>query len=116
MGVIQLYNDDDMRKAVRSRHYRQSIGNALAKAYRFVHWMVDVNIDGGIATISCPKISQRYGMVVHLTRDTLALEAAAKRMGGELLERFRVSREVSTFDHLKYNVNGEVMNAKAGGQ
>ena len=114
MGVVQVYTDDDVGTAVRSRQYRQTIGTALATAYKGVHWHVDVNVAGGIATISCPSISTRYGMVVHLTRDTMALESAAKAMGGELLERFGISRERPQFGYLKRRIDGEALGAARG--
>lgn len=115
-NVVQTYSEDDMRKVLRSAGYRKTIGNALAQAYQLVPWLVDVNIDGGVATITCPNISAKYGMVIHLTRDTMALEDAAKRMGGELLERFNVSRSTGDFSGVKRRIDGEARFAAAGEQ
>jgi len=115
-NILQVYNDDDVRLAVKSRDIRQRVGNAIAKAYRQMPWHVDVNLAGGIVTITSPKISVKYGMVLHLTRDLMDLEVQAVRKAGELLERFRVNREVGGFDHLQRRIDGEAMGAKQGEQ
>lgn len=115
-NVLQTYSEDDMRTALKGRQNRNTIGHALGRAYPTVPWHVDVNVEGGIATITCPQISLQFGMVLHLTRDTAELERGAVRMGGELLERFRVSRDCGDFSHLIRSVNGEVYQASRGEQ
>lgn len=115
-SVLQVYNDDDVRLAVKSRDIRQRVGTALGRFYPHTTWLVDVNLAGGVVNISCPTISRKYGMVLHLTRDNTDLEVQAVSRAGELLERFRVSRETGRSDHLKRSIDGEAMGVKDGGQ
>lgn len=115
-NIVNIYNDDSVRLAVKSRDIRQRVGNAIAKAYRGMSWHIDVNLAGGIVTITSPKISVKYGMILHLTRDLMDLEVRAVRLAGELLERFRVSRETGDATHLKRNVAGEALGVKRGEQ
>ena len=115
-NVLQVYNDDDMATAAKSKEYRQRIGRALATHYKHTKWLVDVNIAGGIATISCPDISRLYGMTIHLTHSMEDTEAKAVRFGGELLERFRISRETGDTSRVKRDLKGDAIGLKEGGQ
>ncbi|RLA45202.1 MAG: hypothetical protein DRR42_19640 [Gammaproteobacteria bacterium] len=115
-NVVQVYNETDMSQAVRSRRARNTIGHAIGRAYKNMPWHVDVNIEGGIATITCPKISVKHGMVIHLTRDIESMERKAVQLAGELLERFNVNRTTGNFGYLKRNIAGEALGAAAGEQ
>lgn len=114
MAVIQIFNEDDVSKAARGRNARDVVGKALARAYPTVPWFVDANVDGGVITISCPNISQRYGMTLHLTNTNDELARKAVMLAGELLERYHVSRTISRFDHIPRNVLGEAYDAPRG--
>lgn len=116
--VLQVYNEDEMAKALKSRELRQTIGNTLGEAYKGIPWRVDVSWDGGVATISSPLIdpTHRWGMVVHLNNDRATLVRKVKAMGGELLERFRVSRTTGMADHLNRKINGEALGLAKGEQ
>lgn len=113
-NVIQVYNDDDVRKTARGRSARNAVGRALGRAYPTVPWLVDANVDGGVLNISCPAISRKWGMVLHLTRTNEDLARRAVLAAGELLERWNVSRTRSRFDHIPRMINGEARGAKGG--
>ena len=114
INVVQVYNDDDVRIAVRSRDIRQRVGKALGRAYPTVAWLVDVNLAGGVVNVSTPAISKQYGMTVHLTHTTATLEQRVLKLAGELLERFNISRVTGNAGHIQRRVNGEAVTAARG--
>lgn len=104
---------EEVEQFRRGRDIRNKIGHALGKAYPVI-WLVDVNMEGGIVTISCPRITGTHGMVLHLNRPTKDLVKQAVRGGGELLERFSVNRERPEFDHIIRNARGDAFRAESG--
>lgn len=116
--VIQVYNDDDMRLTRKSLNFRKMIGHTLATEYKGIPWRVDVNMDGGVATISSPLIdpNHKWGMFVHLDKGEQAIRATVKALAGELLERFRISRTTGMADHLNRVIDGSVVGLSKGEQ
>ena len=113
-------DDDPVMQAERDRH-AGIIGRVLTKHYPAVNWLVDIKIDktGGVAFIRVPDISIKYGMVVKLTASQLVLEYETEKAGGELLERFNISRTINAgrdIIHLKRSADGEAIGAAKGEQ
>lgn len=73
----------------------RAVGAALQKAYPGRMWFVDVSISGGVVTVQAPKITSRHGYVLKMKDypTTEWLQRAAIKAGGEILERFSLSRE-----------------------
>lgn len=113
-NVVQSYDIDDMQRAVKQRRLRNTVGQALGRAYPTVHWMVTVPEDCSVVQFFCPNLTQSYGMTIHATNDTLALERKAVMMGGEYLERFRVSRERPSDGHVPKNIRGVAVGERRG--
>lgn len=116
MGVVQVYDEQEIAQAAKQRRLRNAVGQALGRAYPAHPWHVTVPWDCSIVQITCPAITQQYGMTLHATNDTLELERKAVRMAGELLERFKVSRTVADFSDVKRNIIGEARGARKGEQ
>lgn len=114
-NVIQLASEADMHAAVKARRVRNAIGQALGRAYPSHPWLVTMSDDGTAAQITCPAISNEYGMVIHTNGETLDVEQKAIRMAGELLERFNVSRTMANFDGVQLDARGNSIHGKAGG-
>lgn len=74
--------------------YAGTIGLALQREYPTINWLVDIEMErnGGVAAIRAPDISRRFGMWIKLSETDHLLEQEAREAGGELLERFNVSR------------------------
>lgn len=117
-NVLQVYNEDDMKGAIKSRSYRQAIGEALANAYKGMPWRVDVNLAGGIVAISSPLVDPKheYGYILHLKSD--GEDGVARRAvmaGGEILERFRISRTTGDASHVAKRIDGAARTLAQGG-
>lgn len=70
------------------------IGNALSKHYPNRQWRVGIAVGGLVARIFCPAISNEYGYQIKLLNYTMmGLEKEAIFAGGEILERYGLSRE-----------------------
>lgn len=70
------------------------IGTALVQAYPKRQWGVRVDLPGGVMVILCPSVSNEKGYHMHLKGDTIhTMELRALRAGGEILERYGISRE-----------------------
>lgn len=72
-----------------------SVGEALAKYYPRHRWRVAASADCSTVNITHDGLGWRYGMVLHaLSLHNVAdMERKVMRAGGELLERYGVSRE-----------------------
>jgi hypothetical protein len=113
-NVIQLATDAELPDVLRARQARNAIGKALGRAYPDHPWYVSMSHDGTVAQVMCPGISTEFGMVIHVNQINLELEQKAVRFGGELLERFNVSRRVGEFDHIEKDVRGQARAGKRG--
>lgn len=114
-GVMEVVDADDFDAVIKSKQTRNTIGHAIGKAYPDVKWMVSINWPGRVAQIVAPDITDQYGMVVHLNCSLLELESKSVKMAGELLERFRISRETGDMSSLK-KYAGRAIGQKEGGQ
>lgn len=104
--------------ALREHWIAHCLGRALKKAYPGRDWLVKVDAEGGIASVHCPHISMEYGFVIHLDKPAKFLEKKAIQYGGELLERFRLSRakaQEGDIDDLPRTRLGFVKQVKEGG-
>jgi len=92
------------------------IGLTLHTAYPNRNWLVRVSDDLSVATINCTDISLEYGYMLHLDKITHDLELAARVAGGEILERFHLSRDKYSDDGalLLVDRRGEALGAKQG--
>lgn len=82
--------EEDLKK--RGQSAQEAAGKALKKAYPNMLWRVAVSEDGSMLDLTLPNLSTEYGMGIHTNQSVLAIEAKAKRFGGELLERFNIDR------------------------
>lgn len=108
---------DDASRKIRADKLCRSIGAVLQRHYPGRRWFADVNLQGGIAYIACPDISMRFGYSLRISRTMLQLEEAVKKAGGEILERFHLSRERAREGDTKFmprNARGEVIGAREG--
>lgn len=115
MPVQQVGGVDEMELAIKVRGIRNTIGKALGRAYPQHPWYVSVSGDGTVAQIMCPAITQEYGMTIHTNQIGINLEEKAVRMGGELLERFNVSRTVADFSAVQRDIRGDSIHGRRGG-
>lgn len=92
------------------------IGSTLQRTYPNRNWLVRVSDDLTIATINCTDISLQYGYTIHLDKITHELELVARFAGGEILERFNLSRDKYADDGalLRVDRRGEALGAKQG--
>ena len=69
------------------------LGSALVRTYPGRQWGVQINLEGGLLVVLCPSLSNEKGYHILLKGDTIhALELKTLRAGGEILERYNVSR------------------------
>jgi len=105
-------------QVARESHLEAEVGRALIKAYPARNWLVDSDVPNRVLTVHCTDISARWGMVVHLTRSNRETVRRSVRAGGEILERYRLSRQrqASNDDALSlpHQINGEVRHAPRG--
>ena len=117
-NVIKIAGDEDAKKAIKADALCRRMGGVLQKHYPGIRWYVDVNLDGGVSNVRCADISMGFGYVLHLNCSELELERQVVMAGGQILERFRVSRDtLSSRDvgHIAKNVKGDAVLAKVGG-
>ena len=118
VNVIKICDDDDAATAIKADQLCRRMGAILQKHYPGIRWYVDVNINGGVSNIRCADISMSHGIYLHLLCSEIELERRVVKAGGEILERFTVSREkqsVRDISHIAKNAKGDAMLAKAGG-
>lgn len=92
MQAITIPDDDNPLTAHRRVAIAALLGRVLQGAYPGRDWMVKVSFDCSTATIFCAQVSLEYGYVLHTGVSTVELERKAFRAGGEILERFGLSR------------------------
>jgi hypothetical protein len=114
MSIDIVNSPEELQAFRRSRQARDAIGKALGRAYPDHPWLVMMSGDGTAAQVMCPAITQEFGMVIHVNQINEELERKAVRMGGELLERFRVSRTAADFSHLSRDARGSAHGAARG--
>lgn len=117
MSDIQIVTKDEAARMIKNTQTCQTIGKFLMKLYPTRKWYVNVVDDGSLAWIACADISLNYGVAVSLMGDiTLDIETKVRRAAGEILERFRLSRDRDNdnLDNVLVDANGESIHAKQG--
>ena len=92
MVQIDKFTLAEAKEALSNSNYCKQLGAALYKALPSRRWYVDVTNKGRTCTVKIPEISMEHGMVIHLER---SIEPDIKKVimaGGELLERFNLTR------------------------
>jgi hypothetical protein len=103
-------------------NYAKIVGSTLVKHYPGIQWKVTIRVgkQGGIAYVQVPRISSQFGMVVHLSDTAFELEEEARLGGGELLERFGITRNAAGAEadlrRLRRDFRGEAIGAAKGEQ
>lgn len=115
MTAIQIYSETEADQAFIARRARNVVGSAISRAYPTVKWLVGCSDDGTVVQFFASEISNQYGMTLRSNYPDHELEQKSVRMAGELLERFKVSRERPDFDHLLKDASGQARGAKDGG-
>jgi len=93
-GMIGL--DDDIKSAEQEQDIAKHVSEVLTQQYPDHMWAVNVDLDGGIATVMNLRLSGNHGFVLHLNnilhmgRNTF--NKTVRDAGGELLERYRIRR------------------------
>ena len=87
--------------AVRERYIAYEIGSELKKHYPGRLWMVNVSLEAGIVDIVCPSISAQYGYSIHLNQAVIDMRRKGVIGGGEILERFGLSRDRKADDDIQ---------------
>jgi hypothetical protein len=88
---------------------------ALHSCYPGYLWHVEAEKMAGIIHIYLVSLSLDFGMELHMTRSQFELEERAKYLGGELLERFQLSRERAvSLDHFQKDHRGNAIVAAQG--
>lgn len=106
----------EAQRAIAKDAIANRMGRVLQTTYPNRNWLVRVSDDLSIATINCVDISLEYGFMIHLDKITHDLELAARIAGGEILERFNLSRDKYSEDGalLRVDRRGEALGAKQG--
>jgi len=114
--MIEEMSVSELKEALANDAYCKKLGYALQSTYPSRRWYVEVLSHGNLAVVKVPEISMDYGNIVKLEQ---SIEVDIKRIvmaGGELLERFGLTRgrsDNSDLMGLARNHKG-VIGAKAG--
>lgn len=122
MVILSDFNKPVVADASQSRFafadmaLAKSIGEALLGAYPNRAWTIHADSEQGVVDVMLADATTRYGYTIHLKAKTLfELQREAVYGGGEILERFNLSRERvfnrDAVDELKRNVLGEAVAA-----
>jgi len=104
--------------ALQESRIAHAIGNALKRAYPGREWVINIDLESAVASVYCPVISTVYGAVIYLDTPLHIIQKKAVYFGGELLERFRLSRQRVTdgdMENLPRTALGFVQRVKEGG-
>lgn len=89
----------------------QEVAECLNKHYQGHAWAVNANVETGLVSVYNLNLSGRWGFVLKM--DDLANDPSMKitiRAGGELLERYNISRgsmKQHEMDNVQYDFKGE---------
>lgn len=111
-----IADPSESRFAFADMSLAKTIGEALLGAYPQRVWHIHADSQNGIVDVILADATTRYGYTVHLKSKTLfELQREAVFGGGEILERFNLSRERKfnreAVDALKRNARGEAIQA-----
>lgn len=95
MSEIVVVSDADWTNEVRKKAVADYVGPLLANEYPGYRWRVEPDIHNGIVNIRCEHASGIYGYTLkpHLYYSETQWRAAVIKAGGEILERFHLSRK-----------------------
>lgn len=117
-NVLLFDSTGEASSALKADLLCKHIGQTLKKHYPNRAWYVDVSIEGGVAKILSPSISLRHGFLIHISGKTNdQIEKDVVRAGGEVLERFKLSRERGASggeENLLRDARGEALKAATG--
>lgn len=111
---IHLHEGTEAKRAKLEMFIAKRVGEALMKTYDQRQWGVEVDLDNGVAVITCPSLSLTKGYHLLLAKYNMhQLAAAAVRAGGEILERHGISRarviDGSQFEDLPKTLRGDTL-------
>lgn len=97
---INIFEDDDKKQAKLEMWICKQIGDTLVRTYPNRQWGVEVDIPGQMVIIMCPSLSLEKGYHISMMGDRTIndLQQRAIRAGGEILERYGISRD-RRFNH-----------------
>jgi len=97
--VVGDYNSIDVMESETSALAKaemwtaKAVGTKLVKKYPGRQWGVQVNMKGGVMIVSCPSLSTEKGYHIYMDGKNIdELCKTALTAGGEILERYNVSR------------------------
>ncbi len=93
---VNLLETDDAKRAKLEYWIAKKIGEKLIAAYNNRQWECIVDLDAQVLIIKCPSLSLKKGYYLGLGRTIHELGLAAVRAGGEILERYGVTRARTT--------------------
>lgn len=98
-----VMTDPDMVQKAASQILCKNALDTLYKKYPGYMWMVMVDDVAGIMNIECLNASGRFGFTLHMkniVHDAGVLNKRVMRAGGELLERYGLSRNRAKADEI----------------
>lgn len=119
-NTIYFTDDDDMRVAKLEQWIAKKLGEKLVSTYPRRQWGVNVDVQGRMIIITAPSLSTSHGYHIAMNGDTIdALERRAVDAGGEIMERYGLSRgRLYNPDHedaLPRNLRDEAMSPDVEG-
>ena len=95
-NTINEADSDSLKEAKLESWVAKALGEELVRLYPNREWGVTVDVRGGMAAIQCLDVSKTMGYRVSLNDTIEVLRQRMKAIGGEILERGRISRGVIT--------------------
>jgi hypothetical protein len=94
MSEIIVATDADFRQELEAKAMSDSIGPLLATHYPGYRWRVEPDVKNGIVDIRCEHTNCKFGytLIPSLYFSETQWRAAIIKAGGEILERFNMSR------------------------
>lgn len=89
---VNLLETDDVKRAKLEYWICKRIGETLIGAYNNRQWEVMADLDARVLVIKCPSLSLTKGYYLSLNRTMHDLGIAAVRAGGEIMERYGITR------------------------
>ena len=117
-GVIEIHDEEGAADIIRSQGLAKRVGSAVHRKYPGVSWLVDVNIQGGVVTLRCPKISMEMAFYIYLHRTDTVIEKMAVEAAGNILEAYNVARKKekeSDLSHIEKTLKGNARHRHQGG-
>jgi hypothetical protein len=102
MAEILVVTDAEFRGEVAAKEMSDSVGPLLASTYPGYRWRVEADPKNGIVDIRCEHTNCKFGYTLIPSRyySETQWRAAVIKAGGEILERFNMSRR--SFDAVDF--------------